>query len=207
MALSPLFLLQMRKKIKRDKSFNARYLICSDMQVPFQFDEAIVNLKKLVNSSEHMSYCIADIGDDSAIEKIKAVVSQMNRTVRMVVHAAGVPVAGGVLEANPLALSQAINIKAGGMMAKKLTRIVPQSNCLIDVTLASIGMPATSNDKVSPKDKPRALTIPCSIEISGNLDDPCHRPATNLFFSGSWSVVLIHFIFNPYCMKNIKILL
>jgi short-subunit dehydrogenase len=74
------------------------------------------DLKKLANSSEHMSYCIADIGDDSAIEKIKAVVEKMNRTVRMVVHAAGVPVAGGVLEANPLALSQAINIKAGGMM-------------------------------------------------------------------------------------------
>jgi NADP-dependent 3-hydroxy acid dehydrogenase YdfG len=47
-------------------------------------------LKKLINSSEHMSYCIADIGDDSAIEKIKAVVGEMNRTVRMVVHAAGV---------------------------------------------------------------------------------------------------------------------
>lgn len=73
-------------------------------------------LKKLINSSEHMSYCIADIGDDSAIDKIKAVVEKMNRTVRMVVHAAGVPVAGGVLDANPLALSQAINIKAGGMM-------------------------------------------------------------------------------------------
>ncbi len=40
----------MRMTIKRDKSFNARYLICSDMQVPFQFDAAIVNLKKLVNT-------------------------------------------------------------------------------------------------------------------------------------------------------------
>jgi short-subunit dehydrogenase len=70
-------------------------------------------LKALAATSEHISYVIADIGDDSAIETIKA---KIDRTVRMVVHAAGVPVAGGVLEANPLALSQAINIKAGGML-------------------------------------------------------------------------------------------
>ena len=70
-------------------------------------------------------------------------------------------------------------------MAKKLTRMVPQSNCRIDVTLASTGIPAISNATVSPKDKPRVLTIPCSMEISGKLVDPCHRPATNLFFSGN----------------------
>jgi NAD(P)-dependent dehydrogenase (short-subunit alcohol dehydrogenase family) len=70
-------------------------------------------LKALAATSEHISYVIADIGDDTAIDIIK---SKIDRTVRMVVHAAGVPVAGGVLEANPLALSQAINIKAGGML-------------------------------------------------------------------------------------------
>ncbi|QWD79940.1 SDR family oxidoreductase [Polynucleobacter sp. MWH-Spelu-300-X4] len=70
-------------------------------------------LKALAATSEHISYVIADIGDDSAIEIIKA---KIDATVRMVVHAAGVPVAGGVLEASPLALSQAINIKAGGML-------------------------------------------------------------------------------------------
>ena len=70
-------------------------------------------LKALAATSEHISYVIADIGDDSAIDVIK---SKINTTVRMVVHAAGVPVAGGVLEASPLALSQAINIKAGGML-------------------------------------------------------------------------------------------
>ena len=70
-------------------------------------------LKALAATSEHISYVIADIGDDSSIEVIK---SKINTTVRMVVHAAGVPVAGGVLEASPLALSQAINIKAGGML-------------------------------------------------------------------------------------------
>jgi len=70
-------------------------------------------LKALAATSEHISYVIADIGDDSSIDVIK---SKINTTVRMVVHAAGVPVAGGVLEASPLALSQAINIKAGGML-------------------------------------------------------------------------------------------
>ena len=50
------------------------------------------------------------------LEMIKAKVAAINTTVRMVVHAAGVPVAGGVLEANPVALSQAVNIKAGGML-------------------------------------------------------------------------------------------
>lgn len=70
-------------------------------------------LRALAESSEHIRYCVADIGDDSAIEKIS---SMVDRTVRMVVHAPGVPVAGGVLQASPLALSQAINIKAGGML-------------------------------------------------------------------------------------------
>ena len=34
--------------IRRDRSFNAKYLIISDLQVPFEFTEAITNLKKLV---------------------------------------------------------------------------------------------------------------------------------------------------------------
>jgi predicted phosphodiesterase len=40
----------MMMKIKRDKTFNAKYLVISDLQVPFQFDEAIKNLKKLVKT-------------------------------------------------------------------------------------------------------------------------------------------------------------
>lgn len=93
----------------------ARRLVTSGLHV-IAVGRREEELKKLVASSEHMSYCIADIGDDSAIETIKSVLDQHQKTVRMVVHAAGVPVAGGVLEANPLALSQAINIKAGGML-------------------------------------------------------------------------------------------
>ncbi len=41
---------KMRMMTKRDKTFNAKYLVISDLQVPFQFNEAIRNLKKLVNT-------------------------------------------------------------------------------------------------------------------------------------------------------------
>ena len=58
----------MRKKIKRDKSFNARYLICSDMQVPFQFNEAIVNLKKLVNTFKFD--LVLNVGDELDLNTI-----------------------------------------------------------------------------------------------------------------------------------------
>ena len=57
-----------RMKIKRDKSFNARYLIVSDMQVPFQFDAAIVNLKKLVNTFKFD--LILNVGDELDLNTI-----------------------------------------------------------------------------------------------------------------------------------------
>jgi short-subunit dehydrogenase len=70
-------------------------------------------LQALAASHPNVRICVADIGDDSAIEAIRSILGQ---TVRIVVNAAGVPVAGGVLEANPAAITQAINIKVGGMI-------------------------------------------------------------------------------------------
>ncbi len=52
----------MRMTIKRDKTANARYLICSDFQVPFQFDAAIANLKKLVKTFKFD--LVLNVGDE-----------------------------------------------------------------------------------------------------------------------------------------------
>lgn len=65
--------------------------------------------------------CVADMADDSAIERIRAV---LDRPVRMVVHGPGVAVAGGVLDASTTALVEAVNIKVGGLL--RLTRAVDQ---------------------------------------------------------------------------------
>ena len=63
-------MISMRMKIKRDKSVNARYLICSDLQVPFQFDAAIVNLKKLVKAFK--------LGDTRISDNIKVYYEKAN---------------------------------------------------------------------------------------------------------------------------------
>ncbi len=63
--------------------------------------------------------CVADLAEDGSIAVIAAA---LDRTVRMIVHSVGVPVAGGVMEAPPDALAQAVNVKAGGFL--RLTRAV-----------------------------------------------------------------------------------
>jgi short-subunit dehydrogenase len=63
--------------------------------------------------------CCTDLSGDDAIEAIRAC---LDRPVRMVVHAAGVTTAGGVLTASCGALADAVNIKAGGML--RLVRAV-----------------------------------------------------------------------------------
>lgn len=70
-------------------------------------------LKKLTAGSARMRYCVADISEDAAIETIAR---EVGSPVRIAIHAPGVPVAGGVLEAPPEVLAQAVNIKAGGML-------------------------------------------------------------------------------------------
>ena len=65
--------------------------------------------------------CEADISSDESIEQIKSAIS---KPVRMVVHAPGLPVAGGVLVADPNVMAEAVNIKVGGMM--RLARAVDE---------------------------------------------------------------------------------
>jgi len=57
--------------------------------------------------------CMADIADDSAIDAIRA---QIDAPVRMLVQGAGVATAGGVLDAPTAAVTDAVNIKVGGML-------------------------------------------------------------------------------------------
>jgi NAD(P)-dependent dehydrogenase (short-subunit alcohol dehydrogenase family) len=67
-----------------------------------------------------LSTCAADIAHDAAIDAIRSTVT--GRTVRMVVHGPGVAVAGGILTAPTTSLTDAVNIKVGGML--RLVRAV-----------------------------------------------------------------------------------
>lgn len=62
---------------------------------------------------------VADLSRDEAIDDIKVAI---DAPVAMVVHAPGVPVAGGVLDAPPSLLGEACNIKSGGFV--RLVRAV-----------------------------------------------------------------------------------
>lgn len=79
------------------------------------------DLAALADSDPAIGYCVADMADDAAIDVVRA---NVRRTVRMAVHAPGVPVAGGVLEAPTEALVAAVNIKVGGML--RLARAVDE---------------------------------------------------------------------------------
>ena len=56
---------------------------------------------------------VADIADDAAVDLIA---SALDRPVAMVVHAPGLPVAGGIRAAQTALLVEACNIKVGGML-------------------------------------------------------------------------------------------
>ena len=70
-------------------------------------------LQALVHELPGIRACMADIADDSAIEAIRA---QLGAPVRVVVQGAGVATAGGVLDAPTAAVTDAVNIKVGGML-------------------------------------------------------------------------------------------
>jgi short-subunit dehydrogenase len=90
----------------------ARRLVASGLDL-LAVGRSEAALESLAGGSAHIRYCVADISEDSAIERIAHCV---DKTVRIAIHAPGVPVAGGVLEAAPGVLAQAVNIKAGGML-------------------------------------------------------------------------------------------
>lgn len=79
--------------------------------------EALDRLASRHGSS--FSACVCDIGSDDAIATIAAA---LDGEVAMVVHAPGVPVAGGVASAPTEAVVNACNIKVAGMM--RLVRAV-----------------------------------------------------------------------------------
>lgn len=79
----------------------------------------LAELESLAGEIANVRPCPADIGQDGAIAAIAAV---LDAPVRAIVHAPGLPLAGGVLTAAPDALAEAVNIKAGGFL--RLTRAV-----------------------------------------------------------------------------------
>lgn len=70
-------------------------------------------LRALTQQVPGIRACAANIGDDSAIDAIRA---QIDAPVRMLVQGAGVATAGGVLDALTAAITDAVNIKVGGLL-------------------------------------------------------------------------------------------
>ncbi len=70
-------------------------------------------LKATASEDAEVLGCVADIGQDSAIDAIAATV---DRAVDIVIHGPGVAAAGGILTAPPEALAESVNIKAGGFV-------------------------------------------------------------------------------------------
>lgn len=81
--------------------------------------EPLLALQEELGVAGQFIPCVADISDDNAIDIIA---SKISLPVKAVIHAAGVPTAGGVLSAPTNALIQAMNIKVAGMV--RLVRAV-----------------------------------------------------------------------------------
>jgi NAD(P)-dependent dehydrogenase (short-subunit alcohol dehydrogenase family) len=73
----------------------------------------VESLQALAAKVPGIRACAADIANDSAMDAIRA---QLDAPVRMVVQGAGVATAGGVLDAPTAAITDAVNIKVGGML-------------------------------------------------------------------------------------------
>jgi NAD(P)-dependent dehydrogenase (short-subunit alcohol dehydrogenase family) len=79
----------------------------------------LAELQALAEKTPSVRPCAVDIGADDSIAMIGAA---LDAPVRAVIHAPGLPVAGGVLDVPPGVLAEAVNIKAGGML--RLVRAV-----------------------------------------------------------------------------------
>ncbi|WP_150430340.1 SDR family oxidoreductase [Dechloromonas sp. CZR5] len=90
-------------------------------------------LQALASANTGLKPCVADIGQDSSIEAIRAA---LPGPVRMVVHGPGVSVGGGVLNIDTSALVDAVNIKVGGLL--RLVRAV-DAHLQTDSRLVAIG--------------------------------------------------------------------
>ena len=71
------------------------------------------SLGELAQRVPGLRICAANIGDDAAIDAIRA---HIDAPVRMLVQGAGVATAGGVLDAPTAAITDAVNIKVGGLL-------------------------------------------------------------------------------------------
>lgn len=78
-------------------------------------------LDALCGQHPGVAACEADIAADSAVDAIR---SALRGPVQMVVHGAGVGVAGGILDAPVATMVDAVNIKVGGFM--RLCRAVDE---------------------------------------------------------------------------------
>ena len=70
-------------------------------------------LAELATSSELITTCVADIGDNAAMDQIA---TQINAPVCMAIFAAGLPVRGSVETMDPDILALGSNIKLGGVV-------------------------------------------------------------------------------------------
>ncbi len=81
-------------------------------------------LQALTRQVPGIRACTADIADDSATDAIRA---HLDAPVRMLVHGPGVATAGGVLDAPTAAITDAVNIKVGGLL--RLVRAADAQLC------------------------------------------------------------------------------
>lgn len=91
-------------------------------------------LEALAQECPGVQTLAADLSEDTAIADIKKAAG--DAVVRTVVHAPGLPVRGGITDAEPGAIAEAVNIKCGGML--RLVRGV-ENNLLRGSRLLAIG--------------------------------------------------------------------